>query len=79
MSAHLGNDLEPVVVAAYPEVSVLIKSLERLGASRALMSGSGPTVFGVFPGEEEARTAASQLNSGCGQVFVCCTIDAGVG
>jgi 4-diphosphocytidyl-2-C-methyl-D-erythritol kinase len=73
MLASMGNDLEPVTVAVYPEVSILIKCLEQLGAARALMSGSGPTVFGVFPGEEEARTAARQLDGGSEQVFVCCT------
>ncbi len=71
MLANMGNDLESVAAAAYPQVSVLIKRLEQAGAERALMSGSGPTVFGVFPGEEEARTAARQLDGGGEQVFVC--------
>jgi 4-diphosphocytidyl-2-C-methyl-D-erythritol kinase len=77
MLAHMGNDLEPVTVAAYPQVFVLIKRLVQLGASRALMSGSGPTVFGVFPGEEEAVAAARQLDGGSEQVFVCCTTRSG--
>lgn len=71
MLANMGNDLEPVAAAAHPQVSALIKRLEGLGAERALMSGSGPTVFGVFPGEEEARAAARQLDGGGEQVFVC--------
>ena len=70
--ANMGNDLEPVTAAAHPEVSVLIRRLEGLGAERALMSGSGPTVFGVFAGEEEARAAARQLEGDGEQVFVCC-------
>ncbi len=77
MLTHMGNDLEPVTTAAYPQVSVLIRRLEQLGALRALMSGSGPTVFGVFPGEEEARAAARQLDGGNEQVFVCTMIDPG--
>ncbi len=77
MPAHMGNDLEPVTVAAYPHVSVLIRRLEQLGAMRALMSGSGPTVFGVFPGEEEARAAAGHLEGGSEQVFVCSMINPG--
>ena len=77
MLAHMGNDLEPVTAASYPQVSVLIRRLEQLGALRALMSGSGPTVFGVFPGEEEARVAACQLDGGEEQVFVCSTINPG--
>jgi len=71
MLANMGNDLEPVTAAAHPQVSVLIRRLEGLGAERALMSGSGPAVFGVFPGEEEARVAARQLDGGGEQVFVC--------
>ncbi len=71
MLACMGNDLEPVAAAAYPEVSAIKARLEQLGAERALMSGSGPTVFGVFPGEDEARNAARQLEGGREQVFVC--------
>lgn len=75
--ANMGNDLEPVAAAAHPQVADLIKRLQGLGAERALMSGSGPTVFGVFPGEEEARAAARQLDGGGEQVFVCCTTNPG--
>ncbi|MBU4264126.1 MAG: 4-(cytidine 5'-diphospho)-2-C-methyl-D-erythritol kinase [Proteobacteria bacterium] len=44
----LFNDLERVTVARYPEVSKIKKELTDLGASGVLMSGSGPTVFGIF-------------------------------
>lgn len=71
MLACMGNDLEPVIAAAYPQVPALKARLEQLGAERALMSGSGPTVFGVWPGEDEARAAARQLDGGSEQVFVC--------
>ena len=42
------NDFESVVSARHPEVSELVRELRRLGASPAMMSGSGSTVFGVF-------------------------------
>lgn len=71
MLAYMGNDLEPVTTAVYPQVSALKARLEQLGAERALMSGSGPTVFGVFPGEGEARDAARELEGSEEQVFVC--------
>jgi 4-diphosphocytidyl-2-C-methyl-D-erythritol kinase len=71
MIAHMGNDLEAITAAAHPQVTALIQRLEQLGAERALMSGSGPTVFGVFPGEAEARSAARELDGGPEQVFVC--------
>jgi len=44
----LFNDLESVTAARYPEVSKIKKELTDLGASGVLMSGSGPTVFGIF-------------------------------
>lgn len=42
------NDLEKVTAARYPEVAKIKKELTDLGASGVLMSGSGPTVFGIF-------------------------------
>jgi 4-diphosphocytidyl-2-C-methyl-D-erythritol kinase len=77
MLASMNNDLEAVTAAVCPQVYDLINRLEQLGAERALMSGSGPTVFGVFPGEEEARTAARRLEGGPEQVFVCRTTMSG--
>lgn len=44
----LHNDLEKVTIPAYPEVADIKKFLIGTGAAGALMSGSGPTVFGVF-------------------------------
>lgn len=47
------NDLEKVTSARYPEIAEMKQMLLDLGAVRVLMSGSGPTVFGVFPDAEE--------------------------
>ena len=43
------NDLEQVTCAKHPEIERIKNSLLAAGASRVLMSGSGPTVFGIFP------------------------------
>ena len=51
----LGNDLEAVSISRYPEIGDIKKELKKAGAVAALMSGSGPTVFGLFPGKEEAQ------------------------
>jgi 4-diphosphocytidyl-2-C-methyl-D-erythritol kinase len=58
------NDLEDVVAAAHPEIAEVKRRLLSLGARRALMSGSGATVFAVFDNSEligralkEARAA----------------------
>lgn len=45
----LHNDLEAVTVKQYPELETIKRFMLDNGASGALMSGSGPTVFGVFP------------------------------
>jgi len=57
----LVNDLEAPVVQRHPEIGALESRLRRLGASMAAMSGSGSTVFGVFPTGTSARAAALQL------------------
>jgi 4-diphosphocytidyl-2-C-methyl-D-erythritol kinase len=45
----LHNDLEAVTVKQYPELETIKRFMIDNGASGALMSGSGPTVFGIFP------------------------------
>jgi 4-diphosphocytidyl-2-C-methyl-D-erythritol kinase len=58
---HLSNDLERVTVAKYPEIGLAKKRLLSLGAAGALMSGSGPTVFGLFDNAETAKSARQRL------------------
>lgn len=53
----LRNDLEPVVAARHPEVALAKDVLLEAGASGAMMSGSGPTVFAVFDNEASAEKA----------------------
>ncbi len=53
----LHNDLESVSLEIYPELADLKKMLLSHGALGALMSGSGPTVFGLFRNEKEAKRA----------------------
>jgi 4-diphosphocytidyl-2-C-methyl-D-erythritol kinase len=57
LPAELENDLEMVTAAQYPVIFSLKKRLLAGGASAALMSGSGPTVFGLFPGDSERQAA----------------------
>ncbi len=59
----LSNDLEAVTIGRYPEISALKEKLTGAGASGALMSGSGPTVFGVFHSREDAERAYRTLES----------------
>ena len=56
------NDLETVTIPAFPVINEIKQNLLRLGAVASLMSGSGPTVFGLFrdlPGAEQARSELS--------------------
>lgn len=51
----MGNVLETVTVPAYPVIEKIKKTMTDGGAMGAMMSGSGPTVFGVFDREDRAR------------------------
>ncbi len=61
LCAILGNDLETVTIPAFPVIDEIKRSLVGLGAAGALMSGSGPTVFGLFLDETTARQAGAVL------------------
>jgi len=67
----LHNDLEKVTVGRYPLVAEIKDELVARGAVGALMSGSGPTVFGLFAEESSARRVASELQCNNGwRVYV---------
>jgi 4-diphosphocytidyl-2-C-methyl-D-erythritol kinase len=57
----LRNDLEAVTAAAHPVITKMEKALLSQNALGACMSGSGPTVFGIFDTESACRAAATNL------------------
>jgi len=61
IAAHLHNDFEKVVLPAYPEIAQLKQSLLDRGALGSLLSGSGPTVFALYPNATLAQQAVEQL------------------
>jgi len=61
ISRLLWNDLEGVVSDKYPQIEGMKKMLLSAGALGALMTGSGPTVFGLFSGKREADKAFKKL------------------
>ncbi|MDE6387876.1 MAG: 4-(cytidine 5'-diphospho)-2-C-methyl-D-erythritol kinase [Lachnospiraceae bacterium] len=69
---RLGNVLETVTAKEYPVIEELKQLLQNKGAENALMSGSGPTVFGIFTNREEAEAAAEAVRERelAEQVFV---------
>lgn len=61
IASRLGNVLETVTIPAYPVISDIKKIMVEYGAMQSLMSGSGPTVFGIFTEEQKAETTAQQI------------------
>jgi 4-diphosphocytidyl-2-C-methyl-D-erythritol kinase len=57
----VANDLETVTLKHFPELKAHIQALARLGALAQGMSGSGPTLFGLFPTLAAAQDAAGRL------------------
>ena len=55
--ARMGNVLESVTIPAHPEIAVIKECMIENGALGSLMSGSGPTVFGVYDDPEKAKAA----------------------
>lgn len=54
---HMGNILETVTIPNYPIIAEIKKNMLENGAAGAMMSGSGPTVFGLFDDAEKAKQA----------------------
>ncbi len=69
---RMGNVLETVTVREYPVIDKIKKRMCELGAENALMSGSGPTVFGIYKEKETAEKAAGIIREEklAGAVFV---------
>ncbi|NLV16777.1 MAG: 4-(cytidine 5'-diphospho)-2-C-methyl-D-erythritol kinase [Syntrophomonadaceae bacterium] len=59
----LGNVMEQVTIKLYPELQKLKDDLIKQGARGVMMSGSGPTVFGIFSGAESADQAFGRMLS----------------
>ncbi len=67
----LENDLEAVTAKRFPVIETIKEQLMAAGAEGALMTGSGPCVFGVFRSESEASSAAAKIEfQGLGNIFV---------
>ncbi|MEC2076589.1 4-(cytidine 5'-diphospho)-2-C-methyl-D-erythritol kinase [Metabacillus fastidiosus] len=65
----LGNVLESVTLKMHPEVANIKDQMKRFGADAVLMSGSGPTVFGLVQYESRLHRVYNGLRGFCDQVF----------
>nr|WP_239587238.1 4-(cytidine 5'-diphospho)-2-C-methyl-D-erythritol kinase [Bacillus ectoiniformans] len=69
MCASMGNVLESVTLKLYPEVAQIKEQMERFGADAVLMSGSGPTVFGLIQHDSRMHRVYNGLRGFCEQVY----------
>ena len=60
-----GNDFERVQIGKHPELGVIIEKLANCGAVICRMSGSGPTIFGVFSKRIETERVCANNFAGC--------------
>ncbi len=65
----VGNVLEEVTLKKYPEVAHIKEQMKRFGADAVLMSGSGPTVFGLIEHDSRMQRVYNGLRGFCDQVF----------
>lgn len=65
----LGNVLEQVTLPLYPEVANIKEHMKTFGADAVLMSGSGPTVFGLVEHESRMQRIYNGLRGFCDQVY----------
>lgn len=63
IAGHMGNVLETVTIPEYPIIADIKNKMMASGAINSMMSGSGPTVFGLFADEETAKKAYKEMLS----------------
>ena len=61
MTEKMENVFQPGVEAKYPVIRQIVELMEQSGALKAMMSGSGPTVFGIFDSRDKLSAAADAL------------------
>lgn len=70
MCQSLGNSLEKVTMQRYPEVEKLKNTMSNTGVDAALMSGSGPTIYGFVQKERQAKQVYNALMGCCNDVYI---------
>jgi 4-diphosphocytidyl-2-C-methyl-D-erythritol kinase len=61
VAALVGNDLQPAALSLQPGIAASLDAVRAAGALAAAVSGSGPTVFGVFPDPAAAEAASAAV------------------
>ena len=63
LCSHMGNVLETVTIPAYPVINEIKRTMMDNGAIGSMMSGSGPTVFGIFDSPVAAKQAMKAVRA----------------
>jgi len=77
VATHMVNVLEEVTIDQHPIIDNIKKKMREYGAYGSMMSGSGPTVFGIFKNHKTAQTAFRNLKKKYKQVFLVETYNGG--
>lgn len=70
MLKAMKNDLQEVTRKKYSKVNILLNKMQAQGADKAMMSGSGPTVYGIVQKERQAKQLLNALRGFCSEVYV---------
>lgn len=77
IASKMRNVFEDFIFKKYPRLCDIKENMIRLGAINSLMSGSGPTIYGLFEEKETARRAYIELKKSYREVFVATTFNKG--
>lgn len=75
---RMANVLESVTAKKHPEIREIKNDIKKSGACGSVMSGSGPSVFGLFENEEKARIAFSVIREKYNRSYLTLTVDGGI-
>lgn len=70
ITSHMANVLEPITASRYPEISKIKNKMLQFGTTTALMSGTGPTVYGVCQKYSRALRVYNSLRGFCEEVYL---------
>jgi 4-diphosphocytidyl-2-C-methyl-D-erythritol kinase len=66
----IGNALEPITTSFHPEVHHIKDTMKQLGAPGVVMSGTGPTVYGLVEQEQKAKKIYNGMRGFCKEVYL---------
>lgn len=70
LCANMGNVLENITLALYPEVQHIKDTMKHVGAPGVLMSGSGPTIYGLVENQNKAKRIYNGMRGFCDEVYL---------